>query len=130
LTDVRPFLRQLDLFVMISEPAGCPNASLEALATGLPVIATDFGGASEQIERGVSGLLTPRGDAAALADAIVAAARDPTLRARLGENGRRRVEERFSLERMVADYLRICLPASAARGDCHERDEATRAFAE
>lgn len=117
LTDVRPFLNQLDLFVMISEPAGCPNASLEALASGLPVIATDFGGASEQIEPGVSGLLTPRGDAAALANAMVATAHDPVLRARLAKGGRQRAEQRFSLERMVADYLRICLPANAARDD-------------
>jgi glycosyltransferase involved in cell wall biosynthesis len=129
LTDVREFLSRLDLFVMISEPAGCPNASLEALAAGLPVVATDFGGAREQIEPGVSGLLTPRGDATALADAIVAAARDPALRARLAANGRRRVEERFSLERMVADYLAICLPEDAARADRRGRDEAGRAFA-
>jgi glycosyltransferase involved in cell wall biosynthesis len=45
LADTRDFLADLDLFVMISEPAGCPNASLEALAAGVPVIATDVGGA-------------------------------------------------------------------------------------
>ena len=49
LDDPRPFYRDLDLFVMISEPAGCPNASLEAMAAGLPVVATDVGGAAEQV---------------------------------------------------------------------------------
>ena len=56
---------------MISEPAGCPNASLEALAAGVPVVATDVGGASEQIVDGVTGRLVARRDAAALAEAIV-----------------------------------------------------------
>ena len=51
MADVRPLLRELDVFVMISEPAGCPNASLEAMAAALPVIATDFGGASEQVRQ-------------------------------------------------------------------------------
>src|SRR5262249_48196033 len=48
--DVSGFLAQLDVAVMISEPAGCPNASLEAMAAGLPVLATDVGGAAEQVE--------------------------------------------------------------------------------
>ncbi len=52
------FLRELDLFAMISEPAGCPNASLEAMAAGLPIIATDAGGASEQVLDGITGRLT------------------------------------------------------------------------
>lgn len=111
LANVRPFLAELDLFVMISEPAGCPNASLEALAAGLPVIATDFGGVSEQIESGVSGLVVPRADASALAEAIISLAHDATLRERFGAAGLARVRERFSLERMVEEYSRVCLIA-------------------
>lgn len=107
--DVAPFLAELDIFVMISEPAGCPNASLEALATGLPIIATDFGGAREQIEHGISGLLTPRGHATALADAIVAVATDSALRERLATAARKRAVKHFSLQRMASDYRRICL---------------------
>jgi glycosyltransferase involved in cell wall biosynthesis len=47
---------------MISDPAGCPNASLEALASGLPVIATDVGGASEQVIDDLNGFLVPARD--------------------------------------------------------------------
>jgi glycogen synthase len=65
------FLAGLDVFAMISEPSGCPNASLEALAAGVPVIATDVGGAREQVIDGKSGRLVPARDASALANAIV-----------------------------------------------------------
>ncbi len=62
LDDVAEFLRDLDLFVLVAEPAGCPNASLEAMAAGLPVVATDAGGMGEQVESGVTGLLVGRDD--------------------------------------------------------------------
>ena len=106
--DSENFLGGLDIFAMISEPAGCPNASLEALAAGLAVIVTDHGGASEQVEDGVSGRLTPRGDARAFVDALVELAHDPARRRALGEAGRARVETCFSLERMVGDYRKLC----------------------
>jgi glycosyltransferase involved in cell wall biosynthesis len=94
---------------MIAEPAGCPNASLEAMGAGLPVVSTDVGGAGEQVVDGVTGRLVPRGDDGALADALVELASDDALRRRLGEAGRARAEERFSLRRMVDDYRRVCL---------------------
>ena len=102
------FLRGLDLFAMISEPAGCPNASLEAMAAGLPVIATDVGGAGEQVLDGITGRLTPRGDAPALADALAALAHDGEMRARFGAAAQAHVRERFSLERMIESYRRLC----------------------
>jgi glycosyltransferase involved in cell wall biosynthesis len=108
--DTRPFLADLDLFAMVSEPAGCPNASLEAMAAGLPVVATDVGGAAEQVEDGVTGLLVPSGDVAALADALVEACRDSERLLRWGSAGRARAEERFDADRMVADYRRLLLP--------------------
>jgi glycosyltransferase involved in cell wall biosynthesis len=113
--DPRPFLRSVDLFAMISEPAGCPNASLEAMAAGLPVVATDVGGAREQIEDGVTGRLVPRGDSEGLAAALVTLAHDSQARARLGTAGRKRVVERFALSRMVADYRRVCLGGVSGR---------------
>ena len=110
--DMAGFYRGLDLFAMISEPAGCPNASLEAMAAGVPVIATDKGGASEQVLDGQTGRLTPPRDATSLANALADLAAQPELRQRLGLAGRNLIRERFSVERMVADYRRICLPVS------------------
>lgn len=107
--NVSVLLRQIDLFLMISEPAGCPNASLEAMAEGLPVIATDVGGASEQVIDGVSGRLVPRGDAQAFAGALIELAHDEPLRVALGQGARRHIEENFALARMVSDYRKILL---------------------
>ena len=64
--DATGFLRGLDLFALVAEPAGCPNASLEAMARGLAVIATDAGGMSEQVQDGVTGRLVGRDDEDAL----------------------------------------------------------------
>jgi len=60
--DPAAFLRELDLFALIAEPAGCPNASLEAMSAGLPVVATDVGGIAEQVVEGVTGHIVPAGD--------------------------------------------------------------------
>jgi glycosyltransferase involved in cell wall biosynthesis len=108
-TDVARFLNGLDLFAQVSEPAGCPNASLEALAAGLPIVATDVGGAAEQIVDGVTGRLVPRRDPAALADALIQLAHDAALRERFAQSGYEHAQRHFSLDRMVADYRRVCL---------------------
>ena len=96
-----------DVFVMISDPAGCPNASLEALAAGLPVVATDVGGASEQVLDGVTGLLVPARDVSALARAMVAIAADPARRVAMGIAAREHIRRHFTVERMTADYLAV-----------------------
>ncbi|WP_437480227.1 glycosyltransferase [Sorangium sp. So ce1014] len=119
--DTRAFLSDLDMFALIAEPAGCPNASLEAMAEGLPVVATAVGGMSEQVDDGVTGRLVPPGDAEALAGALVELAEDPARRARMGAAGWERARERFSLERMVADYVRVCLGGREGRGRGGER---------
>ncbi|XYH95495.1 glycosyltransferase [Sorangium sp. So ce1128] len=115
LADTRAFLSDLDMFALIAEPAGCPNASLEAMAEGLPVVATAVGGMSEQVDDAVTGRLVPPADAAALAGALVELAADPALRARMGAAGWERARERFSLERMVRDYVGVCLGRRAGR---------------
>ncbi|WP_437903957.1 glycosyltransferase [Sorangium sp. So ce327] len=117
LADTRAFLRELDVFALIAEPAGCPNASLEAMAEGLPVVATAVGGMSEQVDDGVTGRLVPPGDAEALAAALVELGADPARRARMGTAGWERARERFSLERMVADYVGVCLGGRDVRRD-------------
>jgi glycosyltransferase involved in cell wall biosynthesis len=98
------FLAELDLFVMVSEPAGCPNASLEAMASGLPITATDAGGAREQIVHERTGLVVPRGDTRALGRAIFALASDAGKRIAYGAEGHARAASRFDVRRMTHDY--------------------------
>jgi glycosyltransferase involved in cell wall biosynthesis len=107
--DIGRFLTDLDGFVLVAEPAGCPNASLEAMAAGLPVVLTDVGGTAEQITDGREGRLVPRGDVDALAKALVELAADIERRRAWGQAARRRIEGQFSLQRMVDDYKRVCL---------------------
>jgi glycosyltransferase involved in cell wall biosynthesis len=109
LGDAGEFLRSLDLFVLVAEPAGCPNASLEAMAEGLPVVATDAGGMPEQVEDGVTGRLVGREDEGALAEALLQLAEDPPRRRSMGEAGRKRVKTRFSMAAMIECYARVCL---------------------
>ena len=104
LEGTQAFLQELHLFVMISEPEGCPNASLEAMAAGLAVVATDAGGAHEQVVDGVTGRLTPRGDVAALGQAILELSWDAPMREQFGGAGRHRACTSFSLERMADAY--------------------------
>jgi len=99
--DLAAFHAGLDVFVMISNPAGCPNASLEALAAGLPVIATDIGGASEQVIDGITGKLMPPYDADAFAKAMIELAQSPDQRRLLGQNARHHIQDAFSLDRMT-----------------------------
>jgi glycosyltransferase involved in cell wall biosynthesis len=107
--DATAFLGEVDLFAMVSEPSGCPNASLEAMAAGLAVVATDVGGAGEQIAHGETGLLVPRGDALAFCEAIAELAHDRGRREVMGDAAHARARERFDVSRMAADYARICL---------------------
>ena len=98
---------------------GLPNAVLESMAAGVPVVATRVGGTAEVIERdGVEGLLVPPRDPAALARAIGAVLDDRGLALRLAQEGRRRAVEQFSLERMVraTEDLYTRLLENAARG--------------
>lgn len=103
--DIASFHATCDVFVMISDPAGCPNASLEALAAGLPVVATDVGGASEQVLDGVNGLLVPARDITAFARAMVEIAKDPARRESMGTAARDHIARHFTLERMTSNYL-------------------------
>lgn len=108
-TDVAAFHETLCIFAMISEPSGCPNASLEAMASGLPVIATAVGGAMQQVEEGVTGFLTPRRDVEAMAAALLRLLEDGTLRLQLRQAARERVRRHFSLDLMAERYRSVCL---------------------
>ena len=105
--DVADVLRRLDCFVLPSLAEGISNTILEAMATGLPVIATNVGGNSELIAHDQTGELVPAGDDEALARQILACARDPERARAFGRGGRLRVERLFSLEAMVEQYTNL-----------------------
>jgi len=101
--DVPDFLRAADLFVHPSHQEGFSNAILEAMAAGLPVVACDVGGNPEAVVDGETGRLVPPRCPGRLAEAMSELLGDEGKRRAMGEAGRRRAEERFSLERMVAE---------------------------
>jgi sugar transferase (PEP-CTERM/EpsH1 system associated) len=112
--DVPDFLRALDVFALGSQREGISNTVLEAMATGLPVVATATGGNLELVVPGVNGRLVPPGDANALAAAIAAYAEDAQLRREHGRASRARAESEYSLARMLNDYR--LLYATAVQG--------------
>ena len=97
-------MRGLDCFVLPSLAEGISNTILEAMASGLPVLATDVGGNPDLVAAGRTGLLVPAGDDAALAAALLQLAGDPAAAAAMGRVGRVHVEQEFSLQVMVAAY--------------------------
>lgn len=105
--DIPALMRGLDCFALPSLAEGISNTILEAMASGLPVVATRVGGNSELVEDGSSGRLVAPADSEALARAILGYLDDPAGVARHGAAGRQLAERRFSLERMVADYTRL-----------------------
>ena len=106
-TDVARLLAAADVYAMPSfdEPFGL--VYLEAMAMALPVVALDNGGTPEVVEHGRSGLLSAPGDIEALAANVATLLREPELRERMGRYGRRRVEERFTIERMARDTAAV-----------------------
>ncbi|MCD4738727.1 MAG: glycosyltransferase [Anaerolineae bacterium] len=100
-SNVPEWLAALDIFALTSDWEGMSNAILEAMAAGLPIVATAVGGTPEVVVDGVTGLLVPPRDPDALTQAITRLLRDPDLRRKMGRAGRERVQQHFSVERMV-----------------------------
>jgi len=101
--DARQWLAGSDVYVNCSVSEGVSLTILEAMAAGLPVVATRVGGTPEVIDE-TCGRFIPSRNPAALAGAILELSGQPELRRRLGDGGRARVEERFTLERMIREY--------------------------
>lgn len=102
--DVPELLQALDLFVLPSKFEGISNTLLEAMACGLPVVATAAGGNLELVADGNNGLLVPKQNHAALCGALLRYLEDPLLAGKHGCAGRQRAEKHFSLERMISAY--------------------------
>jgi glycosyltransferase involved in cell wall biosynthesis len=95
--DARPYLEEADVFVLATLSEGMPVSILEAMAAGIPVVASGVPGLEEVVIDGMTGFLTPPGDAAALTAKLGQLADDPSLRSAFGAAGRARAEKHFSL---------------------------------
>ena len=105
--DVADVLRGLDGFVLPSLGEGISNTILEAMASSLPVIATAVGGNGELVVPGQTGVLVPAADVEFMARALLDQCADPARARAMGQAGRSRVENSFSMESMVASYLGV-----------------------
>ncbi len=105
--DIPAILSFTDLGIISSVAEGMPQFLFQILAMGKPVIATEVGGIPEVVTSGVNGLLVPPEDPAALAKAMVQVLGDPETARRLGEKGRRLVEQEYTVEKMAEKVYRV-----------------------
>lgn len=105
--DARRLYAGMDIFVLPSRAEGLPMVALEAMAAGIPIIATRAGGIPEIVVDGETGVLFDVGDSGAMADAAKRLAGNPALRRKMGEGGRKRVAANFGIERFVENLDRL-----------------------
>jgi glycosyltransferase involved in cell wall biosynthesis len=113
--DVLDLLHAIDVFVQTSDTEGVPNAVLEAMATEVPVVATDVGGTSEVLTDDVHGLLVPRGDVLALTAAVERTRSDLVATSRRTRAARERVERELSFDARMARVEGIYLSLMTSR---------------
>ena len=106
-TDVLGLMRSLDLFVMSSVTEGLGSAVLDAMAMGHAVVGTEVGGIPEAVVPYETGLLVDAANPKALANAIVKLLKNPALRKKYGDAGRKRVAEHFGVDRLVEGTLEV-----------------------
>ena len=115
-------LNEADCVALPSYAEGLPMALLEGMAAGLPAIATRVGSIPALVDDGVEGFLVSAGDVDALAERICRLARDPSLRRRMGQNARQRVERDFSQRAMAERVFRIYQAAIAGESSPADED--------
>jgi glycosyltransferase involved in cell wall biosynthesis len=102
--EVREQMQLTDIFVLPSFAEGVPVSLMEAMAAGVPVVATQIAGVSELVDNGVSGYIVPPGDPKSLAEKIEKLIFDPELRTQFGLAGRQKIETEFNINK-EADWL-------------------------
>lgn len=105
--DIPQLMAAMDIFVLPSLGEGISNTILEAMASGLPVVATAVGGNPELVRPGVTGALVPAADPEAMAQALLIYARDNRLRSRHGQAARAVIDGGFSMDAMTRGYLSV-----------------------
>jgi glycosyltransferase involved in cell wall biosynthesis len=118
--------RRASVFVMPSFYETFGISVIEAMAFGLPVVATRTGGLPEVVDDGVTGILVPAGDAEALADALIRLLRDPDLRRRMGQAGQERVRAEFTIDRVVSQTLAVYESVILNKSELRASQEMTR----
>jgi glycosyltransferase involved in cell wall biosynthesis len=113
-SDVPRILPCLDIYTLPSISEGLSISILEAMAASLPVVATRVGGNSEAVKDGSTGLLVPSRSREALAASLQSLVVDSERRRRMGDAGRRRVLERFTVDRMISGYEGVYAAAHSA----------------
>jgi L-malate glycosyltransferase len=98
-------IRSFDIFVLSSLQEGFSNALVEAMALGLPCVATDVGGNAEAVQHNITGLIVPPKEPDPLAQALLALVEDPERRRIMGQTGEVRAHQEFDLERMVQEHV-------------------------
>ncbi len=106
-TDVAECLSAMDVFVQPSLSEAFSQVLIEAMGVGLPVIATNVGGAAEVLEKDAYGLLIEPGDIDAMAERITYLYKDPQERKRFAEAGKKKVRSSYTVERMVTEHIRL-----------------------
>jgi glycosyltransferase involved in cell wall biosynthesis len=115
--NVCPLLQECNIFCLPSRSEGFSNALIEAMACGLPCVATDAGGNVEAVEEGRNGFIVPTEDPATLADRLLKLLTEPALAAKMGAAGRDIAQARFGSQRMIERLTAIYGELLAARGN-------------
>jgi glycosyltransferase involved in cell wall biosynthesis len=108
--DVFSLLREFRVFAMLSWAQGCPNACLEAMAAGLPVVANNDGGTADQVENERTGFLVSGDCPQEMALRIEDLLRDPAKAQRFGRAGQQKVHSQYSMGAMVQHYAKVLWP--------------------